>query len=307
MPERRPSEFSRRAFLAGATAVGASVLAGCAGSSKVADTIVRDRIAYGAAPSQMGDLSVPEMPGLRPVMILVHGGYWRLGIDHHELDEIADSLGQAGYAVWNIDYRRLGEGGGWTATFDDVAAAIDTLATLVPERPIDLARVGIMGHSAGGQLALWAAARKGLPAGAPWSAPAVAPIAAVSLAGIVDLAMAATSTDTGEDAVKVRASVIALLEGTPAERPDRYAVASPIERLPLALPQLLVHGARDVVVPIAQSRAYVTAAADEADRVRLIELPAADHYDVIRIGKPGWSDTVSWLRTNVSDAPPAGG
>jgi acetyl esterase/lipase len=267
---------------------------------------VRDRVAYGDAPSQTGDLSIPQVAGPRPVMVLVHGGYWKLGIDRHSLDEIADSLGQAGYAVWNIDYRRIGEGGGWPGTFDDVAAAVDKLATLVPERPLDLERVGIMGHSAGGELAFWAAARKNLKAGARWSNPVVSPIAAVSLAGVVDLAMAATTTATGDDAAKIRESVISLLGGTPAQQPERYAAVSAIQRLPLGVPQLLVHGAKDAVVPIEQSRAYVAAAADTSDRVRLIELPSADHFDVIKIGKPGWSEIVNWLRANVGDPNPTG-
>jgi dipeptidyl aminopeptidase/acylaminoacyl peptidase len=135
----------------------------------------------------------------------------------------------------------------------------------------------------------------------------VAVTAAVSLAGAVDLEQAATAPDTDDNVVKLRESVISLLGGAPDQVPDRYRSTSPIDRLPLGIPQLLVHGAKDDIVPLEESRAYVAAAAKTSDRVRLIELPAADHADVIGVEKAGWSEILSWLRTNVGDPSVAGG
>ena len=301
MPERHPPPVTRRAFIGGLAALGAALAVGCGSPARPPATVVREQITYGDHPSQIGVLALPQTPGPRPVMILVHGGYWKLGIDHLELDELADNLSQAGWAVWNIDYRRIGEGGGWPATLDDVAKAVDTLATLAPAKPLDLTRVGILGHSAGGQLALWAAARPRFGAGERGADPAVAPVAAVSLAGVVDLDLAADATAPTENVVKLRDSVVSYLEGSPAQRPARYAATSPARLLPLGIPQLLVHGAKDDVVPVEQSRAYVSAAARTPDRVRLIELPSADHADIIRIGKAGWNEVVNWLRANVGD------
>jgi dipeptidyl aminopeptidase/acylaminoacyl peptidase len=149
--------------------------------------------------------------------------------------------------------------------------------------------VSAIGHSAGGQLALWAAARPGLPAGAPGSAPAVTVSAAVALAGVVDLVDA--------DRRGVGAGAVArLLGGRSDEVPERYRLASPIERLPLGVPQLLVHGARDGHVPVDMSERYAEAAEAAGDRVNLAVRDDVGHMDLIQPRSAAWPVVVDWLR-----------
>jgi acetyl esterase/lipase len=148
---------------------------------------------YGSEPEHVGDLRLPVGRGPFPVGVIVHGGYYREQWERDTAEPIAVDMVRRGFATWNIEYRRTGpgSGGGWPRTFEDVAAAVDHLVVLARDHPLDLGRVVICGHSAGGHLALWAAARTKLPAGVPGAAPVVTPALAVSLAGVVDLATAA--------------------------------------------------------------------------------------------------------------------
>ena len=188
-------------------------------------------------------------PGPHPVMVLIHGGSWQKRYGKIVMRGLAGDLVRRGWAVWNIEYRRLGDGGGWPATFEDVAAAIDHLATLGDPR-LDLDRVTLLGHSAGGHLALWAAGRPNLPAGAPGAfagpgtsdasgaldeAPYIQPRRVISMAGVADLTGAYRRWHGG--------AVRALMGGSPEEVPERYA-AGPDGLLPLGMPVLLVHGTR---------------------------------------------------------------
>jgi acetyl esterase/lipase len=245
------------------------------------------QIAYGDHPDQAANLHLPaEGEGPWPTVVLVHGGFWRWGWDRTLMTPLARDLAGRGFAAWNIEYRRVGqEGGGWPGTFEDVAAALDALAGL---DAVDDGRVVTVGHSAGGHLALWLAARRRLAAGAPGAAPRVFPCGVVSQAGITDLAHGALEW-LGDGACG------ALLGGDPAEVPDRYAAASPVALVPLGVPQLLVHGADDDVVPPEQSRSYAAAAYDAGDAVELLEFPAADHFDVIEAAGPQWAAVVEWL------------
>ena len=153
---------------------------------------------------------------------------------------LARDLAARGIAAWNIEYRRVGqEGGGWPGTLEDVAAAADAVVGL---EGVDASRVATVGHSAGGHLALWLAARHRLPEGAPGAGPRLRPLGAVSQAGVSDL-VAGARAGLGGGACQ------ALLGGEPDDVPERYAVASPAALLPLGVPQLLVHGARDDLVP----------------------------------------------------------
>src|SRR4051812_41275879 len=145
-------------------------------------------VAYGPHPAQVGELYLPPGDGPFPVAVLLHGGDWAAVFDRPSMTPPADDLVARGDAVWDADYRRLGDGGGWPATFEDTAAAVDAVADLDPA--LDLARVTVVGHSAGGHLAVWTAHRANLPAGAAGAAPKVVPVAAVSLAGVLDLASA---------------------------------------------------------------------------------------------------------------------
>ena len=181
------------------------------------------------------------------------------------------------------------EGGGWPGTLEDVAAAADAVVGL---EAVDAGRVATVGHSAGGHLALWLAARHRLPAGAPGADPRLRPCGAVSQAGVSDL-LAGARAGLGSGACQ------ALIGGEPNDVPERYVVASPAALLPLGVPQLLVHGTRDYLVPAAQSRDYAAAARVVGDAVDLIELPEADHFDVIEATDPAWTAVVGWLRDHL--------
>lgn len=244
------------------------------------------QIAYGAHPDQVGNLHLPVGEGSWPTVVLIHGGDWKWGWDRTLMTPLAHDLAGRGYAVWNIEYRRVGqEGGGWPGTLEDAAAAIDHLAEI---DGLETDGVVTIGHSAGGHLAVWLAARHRLPPGAPGAAPRVRPRAAVAQAGYLDLVAAATAR-LGDGACA------GLLGGSADDVPDRYAVASPAALLPLGLSVLLVHGSRDVDVPPSQSHGYAAAARAAGDEVELVELSDADHFDVIEADDPAWLAVVERL------------
>jgi len=238
---------------------------------------------------QRADLHRPAGAGPHPVVVTIHGGSWMAGYGKIVMRALAGDLARRGFAVWNIEYRRIGrgQGGGWPATFLDVAAAIDHLATL--SAPLDLERVTFLGHSAGGQLALWAAGRRALPEGAPGAAPRVEPAAAISAAGVNDLAQAYREAPHG--------AVGALMGGGPDERPAGYAVADPLEHVPLAMPVLLVHGTDDAMVSVRRSRHYLEAARARGAAVELVEIPGAAgaHRRHVYPTGPGWTAITRWL------------
>jgi acetyl esterase/lipase len=221
---------------------------------------------YGPHASQRADLYIPSGPGPHPVMILIHGGSWHKRYGKVFTRGLAGDLLRRGWAVWNIEYRRVGAGGGWPNTFADVAAAIDHLAALEEER-LDLDRVSILGHSAGGHLALWAAGRPNLPHGAPGALdgpPRVRPRRVISQAGVADLADAYRRWHGGV--------VRDLMGGSPEEVPERYDAGDPIRLLPLEIPALIVHGVRDETVSIEISRGYADAARAAGSEVELVEI-----------------------------------
>jgi dipeptidyl aminopeptidase/acylaminoacyl peptidase len=202
------------------------------------------------------------------VAVLIHGGFWRQRYGRELEGGIARDLLARGWAVWTIEYRRLGGGGGWPATFEDVAAAIRAL-------PLDASHVVAIGHSAGGQLALWAAA-EGLVT------------AAVSQAGAIDLdELSRLGTSDGV--------VNQLLGGTPEEVPHRYAKASPRRRLPIGVPMLLVHGARDGDVPVHVSREFAAAAREAGDACELVVIDDESHYEHLEPGSRCWAAVTAWL------------
>jgi acetyl esterase/lipase len=254
------------------------------------------RVPYGPDPNQFVDLRLPARPGPHPVVVAIHGGYWRARYDLAYLGHLCADLTARGFATVNVEYRRLGQpGGGWPGTFIDVAAALDHLRTLAADHRLDLTRVTALGHSAGGHLALWLAARHRLPADSPLHVPGATPLPvsmAVSLAGVVDLRRA--SELRLSDAV-----VHDLLGGTPASIPDRYAAASPHDLLPLgpAVHQVLVHGTADGPVPHEISARYAARAAALGDDVRLVSLPGVDHFAVVDPRSVVWPRVVDALRT----------
>src|SRR5262245_1255369 len=239
--------------------------------------------AYGEGAHRFAELWAPELAGPWPVVVLIHGGFWRSQYGLDLMRPLAADLAARGVAAWNLEYRRVGHpGGGWPGTVQDVAAGIDALAGA--DRRLRLDRVALVGHSAGGHLALWAAGPP--PAG---GAPRrVAPSAVVSLAGVADLHTGAAE-GIGDGAVA------AFLGAAPGDEPERYLAASPLARLPIGVPQLLVHGDLDDRVPVGYSRAYALAATAAGDHAELLELPGVDHFEVIDPASGAWAATAGWL------------
>jgi acetyl esterase/lipase len=215
--------------------------------------------------------------------VIIHGGFWRAQYDLSLGRPLAADLVRRGYTVWNLEYRRVGQGGGWPGTFADVAAGIDKLAEL----DVDTGQVCAIGHSAGGQLAAWLVARQQLPSGAPGAAPTVAVTAGVAQAGVLDLVTAA------EDGVGATA-VPDVMGGGPADVPERYRLVDPIQLLPVDAPVLCVHASTDDVVPLAQSTAYVDVARQTGSRATLLEVEG-DHFTVIDPASAAWHAVVRAL------------
>ena len=258
------------------------------------------RIAYGALPLQFGELRLPPGGERVPIVVFIHGGCWRAQYDLAHVAAAAAALAADGYATWTIEYRRLGDaGGGWPGTFDDVALAVDHVRALAAQFPrLDTTRVVLMGHSAGGQLALWAASRTAADASGPLHQGGVPLTVAgvVSLAGITDLATfgAASSGCNG--------AVTPLLGGNPTAVPDRYRAVSPTERVPLRVPVRLVHGDADAIVPLAQSRDFDAGnrAAGGSSEVHVVA--GAGHFDLVAPSADAWTTVLRALHSLVPRA-----
>lgn len=236
----------------------------------------------------------------RGVVVLVHGGFWRAAYDRTLQDAVVGELVGAGWAVWNVEYRPVGDGGGWPATFEDVAAATDALADLTDSVLRDppagpwLDRVVAIGHSAGGTLAAWLAARHLLPDGAPGAGPRVRPAAVCAQAGVLDLAAGARER-LGDGAVND-------LMGTgPDDDPARYGVASPAALVPTGVPVLALTGADDDVVPSRQSEAFVAAASRAGDAAALQVVPGEGHMEHLDPASACWRAARSWLDSALPD------
>jgi acetyl esterase/lipase len=269
-------EFTRRSFLAMAGA-SAALVAGCAPEASPEpgqDGAVR--YSYGDHPSQYAELTLPTAAAPAPVVVVVHGGYWTARYGAELGRPLAADLAARGFAALNVEYRRAGDGGGWPQTGEDVAAAVDVLR----ERSagLDLNRVVGLGHSAGGQLVGWLAARRDA---------AVAVTGAVLQAGVLDL-VRGSELGLGDGAVD------AFLGGAPRQVPQAYAEASPIALLPLGVPTVAVHGTSDGLVPIEQSRDFVAAAVAAGDRAE-IQTFDGDHFDPITVGTAAWDLCVEAL------------
>ena len=244
-----------------------------------------ETIAYGLEPQQKAELRVPKGPGPgpHPVVVLVHGGCWEAPWAFDHVRSLAAALTGEGWATWSLGYRRLGDpGGGWPGTFEDVARGTDHLETIAAQRALDLDRVVAVGHSAGGQLALWLAARgrsRGpvlLSAGEPLRLHGV-----VSLAGITDLEKGAAGEICGD-------AIPRLLGGAPAIVPDRVAATSPVRLLPLGVPVRLVCGELDRIVPLDQARSYAEAAGAKGDDVSVAVVEGAGHFELVDPASVAW-------------------
>jgi acetyl esterase/lipase len=239
---------------------------------------------YGDDPAQFGELSQPDGDPLGTVVIL-HGGFWRARYDLSLGRPLAADLAARGYTAWNLEYRRVGAGGGWPATFADVAAGIDRLAAL----PADTTRVVAVGHSAGGHLAAWAAGRAALPPGTPGvPGPDFVPLTGVvAQAGVLTLADCARDHSGGTAAPD-------LMGGAPGDRPAEYRLADPVAAVPVPAPVLALHSRADANVPFAYSERYVAAATAAGGQARLVEL-SGDHFTLIDPGAPDWAAVIAAL------------
>jgi acetyl esterase/lipase len=226
------------------------------------------------------------------VVVAIHGGYWRARYDRSLMEELCLDLADRGLAAWNLEYRRVGSGGGWPETFEDVAAGVDALSDF--DAPLNLERVAAVGHSAGGHLAFWAASRPTLPESSPGSRPRVRIGAAVSQAGVLDLRLAVQLAPSAEP-------THALL-GDPEEHPDRYELASPREHVPLGIPQLVLHGDRDHTVSIRIATSYAGAARAAGDACELVILNGTGHFEHIDASSPAWHVARDWLAGYASAA-----
>jgi len=240
-------------------------------------------VSYGSSRAQAAALALPEGPGPHPVAVLLHGGFWRAGWRRDQMEPLAADLRHRGWASWNVEYRavgprRRGGGGGWPATCDDVAAAIDRLAQV--RAPLDLGRVVTIGHSAGGHLALWAAGRRD---------PQVALAGAVGQGAVADLGLGAKLALGG-------GAVQAFCGGEPGAVPDIYRAADPIRRVPAGIPQLLVHGERDPDVPVDLAASYADAARAAGDDVALVVRPGEGHFEHLDPTSGAWRVVADWLR-----------
>lgn len=257
-------------------------------------------IAYGPGPQQIAELRLPKGAPPYPLVVLIHGGCWEApwGFDH--VRSLGAALTAEGYATWSLEYRRLGDpGGGWPGTFEDVAHGADHLREVAREHPIDLDRVVALGHSAGGQLALWLAARPRLPNDSPLRA--AKPLSlrgVVSLAGITDLRAAAEGQVCGD-------AIPQLLGGPPQDHADRLGESSPIELVPLGVPVRLVCGARDPVVPIDQARSYEAAARKTGDAVAVEVVEGAGHFELVNPRSSAWPVVREAVRALLESGPGA--
>nr|BBH95795.1 hypothetical protein KTA_39940 [Thermogemmatispora argillosa] len=250
------------------------------------------RLNYGSQPLHFGELRLPSSPGPYAVVVLIHGGFWRNPYDLSLMTGLAKDLTAHGLATWNIEYRRLGDaGGGWPGTLQDVALAVDFLPQVAESYRLDLRRLVCVGHSAGGQLALWLAARPLLARQALGAEqPSFATEQALPLRGVVSLAGVA-DLEAGWQRHLGRDAVAELLGGSPADVPERYRLASPAALLPLGVPQVLIHGTADDRVPVEISRSYAERAQRAGDQATLVELPDVDHFALIDPGSAAWQKT----------------
>lgn len=242
------------------------------------------QIRYGSEPSQFAELRFPNGKGPFPVLFVVHGGFWQSRYDLSHIGHLCAALTSKGVITCNIEYRRIGNpGGGWPGTFLDISLATSNIVQTTSSDPrFDHARSAILGHSAGGHLALWLAGSHRINKGSPLHPDQTQAITkAISLAGVSDLRMAWKQ--------KLGHGIVTrLMGGTPDDFTDRYDGGSPIELLPTGVSQTLVHGTDDDTVPVSQSEAYVEKAEKLGDWPALVKLVGVGHFELIDPDSEAW-------------------
>lgn len=254
-------------------------------------------VSYGDDPLQFGHLRLPAGPGPHPVVIFVHGGCWLSQFTIGHAAALEQGLSDAGYAVWSLEYRRVGDaGGGWPNTFLDLAHGTDYLRTLARRFSLDTTRVIAAGHSAGGQFALWLAARTRIDK--PSALFVERPLA---IRGV--LALAPAPDLEGLHAAGVCGNVIdKLMGGSPAELPQRYQAASPMALAPIGVAQRLVVGGLDRDWGPVGRRYYDRAIAAGDRAAVLVDAPESGHFDMILPGTTSWQIVIESLRSLLAPA-----
>jgi acetyl esterase/lipase len=254
------------------------------------------RSGYGADPNQAGELRLPAGRGPHPVAVLVHGGCWKAEYATlRDLAAMGDALKDEGIASWNIEYRRpRQQGSGWPGTYLDVGHAIDHLRQLATKFALDLSRVVVVGHSAGGHLAMWSGARHRLSVKSALRIPNPLPLrGVVNLAGTIDMTENVAHMES-----KCRDTVVTtLLGGTPSAVPERYREVSATAMLPLQVPQVLIWGEHEDFIPLPLAQRHVNMAIKAGDKARLIVVPAAGHFESASPASGAWPVVLGAIRS----------
>jgi len=229
------------------------------------------RIAYGTDPNQFGEIRLPKSKGPFPLVMNIHGGFWRAKYNLAHAGHLCAALTAKGLATWNVEYRRVASAGGWPGTFEDVRNAYRFVSQLAKRHNLDSAKVLVMGHSAGGQLALCLAGHE----------PSLKRV--VSLAGVVDLQQA-WELHLSDNAV------VEFLGGKPNEVPEHYREADPMKlSVGHSTVQWLIHGAKDDIVPSYFSRSYAEQKKQRGEDVHYLEISTAGHFDLIDPRSKAWA------------------
>ena len=241
------------------------------------------RYAYGEHPQQFGELTLPEGEPPHPTIVLIHGGGYREMYDLGPLSALAADLAEAGFAVWNIEYRRQGNGGAFPWMFRDVGRAADYLRGIGAAHQLDLGRVFSMGHSAGGHLALWLAGRRNIDRRSPLYVEEPLSIrAAIALAPLAHIRRAVADGLSSD-------ALLEVMGGLPEDAPAHYRAGSPSELLPTGVAQLIIVGSEDRGM-LENARAYQKAAVAAGDQADLIVLPGAGHFEIVSVQTEAWRE-----------------
>lgn len=251
------------------------------------------RIAYGEGPYTFGELRLPRGPGPHPVAVVVHGGCWlsMAGLDY--MDPFALALNEMGWATWSLEFRRIDQpGGGWPGILEDVAAGADLLREVAKDHPLRMDRVVTAGHSSGGHLALWLGARHRLPPDAEGGA-RLRGDDPLPVAGVVGLAPIADLKDFTQY-TRCGPTIVADFLGGAVDQ-DRLRLSDPASLVPTGVPQLLLLGALDPIVPPAHGDVYAARARGSGDVVEMVRVPGAGHFELVAPWTAPWKGVVAPL------------
>ncbi|WP_347956599.1 alpha/beta hydrolase family protein [Gordonia aichiensis] len=227
------------------------------------------------------DLFLPEgehPPNSVPLVVLIHGGAWQSEIGADVFVTFAQRLAERGLAVYNVEYRRVGAGGGWPTTFADVAAALDYIPSVEKAVPaLDTDAVVVAGHSAGGQLSMWAGTRHELDGDQVGANPKFRPTHVISLAGPLDMR---TAVQMGDH------NIVKALGATPKQAPARYEAVDPIQNIDPSMPTIAMNGDKDHIVPAVLGQNYVAAAKKAGAESTFVMIPGGNHVSIVDVNNP---------------------